>query len=178
MSTLARLVPALVAAALTLAACETTYDFEPTTVGEGDDTDRALRSRTSSQFVRGLYADLLARAPARYEQEIIVGAGQAFRRPVDEERDLVGVLDGVADPAPLRALIIRGVLENPDVALPDKGVVPDPAAFIRDRFRRYLGREPNTYELAAFVDAWRTDAAVGPRTVVRALLGSREYQSR
>ena len=37
--------------------------------------------------------------------------------------------------------------------------------------------DPGAYELASFAAAWREDPAVGPKTVVRALLGSREYQS-
>ena len=170
----------VVAGGVALGACETTYEFESTTVGEGDGTTREARSKTSSQFVRGVYADLLARAPARYNPVLVFGAGADQRAtiPRDEERDLVNLLDGVGDPGPLRSLIVRGLLEDPAAQVPSKEAVADPAAYVRDRFRRYLGREPNPYELAAFVDAWRTDPAVGPRAVIRALLDSREYQSR
>jgi len=49
--------------------------------------------------------------------------------------------------------------------------------YIRDQFRRLLGREPNTYELEAFAAEWENDPAVGPRTVIRAIIASREYQS-
>lgn len=169
-----------VALALAGAACTTTYDFDPATVGEGDGTTRETRSKTSSQFVRGLYADLLSRAPERYGQVIIFGNDPSQRAtiPRDEERDLVNLLDGTADPAPLRSLIVRGMLEDPAAAVPSKESVSDPSAYIRDRFRRYLGREPNPYELQAFVEAWRNDPAVGPRAIIRALLDSREYQSR
>ena len=53
----------------------------------------------------------------------------------------------------------------------------DPAEFIAEQFRRLLGREPSAYELRAFADEWQTDDAVGPRAIIRALVGSREYQS-
>ncbi|HVV88728.1 MAG TPA: hypothetical protein VHE35_37040 [Kofleriaceae bacterium] len=169
---------ALAAALGLAAACDTTYEFDPTTAGDPDTVGHPRISKTSSQFVRGIYADLLSRAPSRYDQLITLGDGTQLRNPIDEERNLDDLLDGVADPGPLRALIVRGVLESPEAAVPSKEAVTDPPAWIRDRFRRYLGREPNAYELAAFVDAWHTDPAVGPRAVIRALLASREYQSR
>ena len=40
-----------------------------------------------------------------------------------------------------------------------------------------LGREPNAYELEVFVAEWTSEPAVGPRTIIRAIIGSREYQS-
>jgi len=49
--------------ALALAACATTYDYDPTTVGDTEGGGRAPRGKTSSQFVRGVYADLLGRTP-------------------------------------------------------------------------------------------------------------------
>ena len=49
---------------------------------------------------------------------------------------------------------------------------------VRDQFRKLLGREPKSHEAYAFLDAWNTDAAAGPKTVIRAIVGSREYQSR
>lgn len=170
----------LVVAALALAAgaCDTTYDFDRTTVGEDDGTSGTARSRTSSQFVRGLFADVLGRAPERYDFVVTVNGQPGFTLPIDEETFLVDTLDGMGDPAPLRALIVKGVVESEEVDLPIKSSVGDPAAFIADQFRRLLGREPNAYELAAFVEAWSSDPAVGPKAVVRALAGSREYQSK
>jgi hypothetical protein len=67
-------------------------------------------------------------------------------------------------------------LHSAEVTIPDKGTVVA-RDYIRDQFRRLLGREPNTYELQAFADAWTRDPAVGPRTIIRAITGSREYQS-
>jgi hypothetical protein len=84
----------------------------------------------------------------------------------------------MGDPGPLRALIVKGLVESDEVDLPAKSAVSDPAAFIADQFRRMLGREPNAYELSAFVEQWQSDAAVGPRAILRAIAGSREYQSK
>jgi hypothetical protein len=83
----------------------------------------------------------------------------------------------MGDSRPLRALLVAGLAASAEVGLPARGDVDDPAEFVGEQFRRLLGREPSAYELRAFVDEWRADDAVGPRTVVRALVGSREYQS-
>ncbi len=169
----------LVAIALALGACtETTYDFDGVTVGEDDGISDQVRSKTSSQFIRGVYADILGRAPERYDFAVSQNGVLAFALPIDEETFLVATLDGMGDPGPLRALIVQGLVGSPETALPSRAEVADPAAFIRDQFRRLLGREPNPYELTAFVGQWHTDPAVGPRAIVRALAGSREYQSK
>ncbi len=160
------------------AACDTTYDFDRTTVGEDDGTTGTARSKTSSQFVRGIYADILGRAPERYDFVVTSGGQPGFTLPIDEETFLVNTLDGMGDPGPLRALIVKGLVESDEVDLPTKSAVSDPAAFITDQFRRMLGREPNAYELSAFVEQWQSDAAVGPKAIVRAIAGSREYQSK
>jgi hypothetical protein len=173
-----RHLPALVAAALALGACDTTYDFDRAPVGDNDNSAGTARSKTSSQFVRGVYADILGRAPERYDFVVTQNGQPGFTLPIDEETFLVNTLDGMGDPAPLRALIVKGVVEGEEVELPAKSAVTDPEAFISDQFRRLLGREPNAYELSAFVAQWQTDAAVGPKAVVRALAGSREYQSK
>jgi hypothetical protein len=60
--------------------------------------------------------------------------------------------------------------------MPEKASV-DAREYIRDQFRRLLGREPNTYELESFAAEWASDPAVGPRTIIRAITASREYQS-
>lgn len=163
---------------LALAACDTAYDFDRTTVGEDDGTTGTARSKTSSQFVRGVYADVLGRAPERYDFVVTANGNPGFTIPIDEETFLVNTLDGMGDPAPLRALIVKGLVESDEVELPTKSSVSDPAAFITDQFRRMLGREPNAYELSAFVQQWQSDAAVGPKAIVRAIAGSREYQSK
>ena len=171
------LAAALAAAALLAAACgETTYVFDDVTVGD-EDGARVPRERSNSQFVRAVYGDLVGRAPESYEFVVSAGGNELLRFPVDEQSLLVDVLEGMGDPRPLRALLTAGLVASDEVSLPERGDVDDPAAFIADQFRRLLGREPSVYELRAFVDQWRSDEAVGPRTVVRALIGSREYQS-
>ena len=163
---------------LALAGCSTTYEFDPFTAG-ADAAGRAPEALGNSQFVRGVYVDLLGRTPEIYDFSIEDAQGnELYSFPIDEQPALVRSLDAMGDPAPLRALLCAGLLGSAEASLPDKADVQDPAAFIRDRFRALLGREPNAYEARAFEDAWRTDEATGPRAVVRAIVGSREYQTR
>jgi hypothetical protein len=167
----------VIALALAVAACgDTTYGFEEVTVGE-DDGARAPRERSNSQFVRAVYGDLVGRAPESYEFAVSAEGEELFRFPVDEQSLLVDVLESMGDSRPLRSLLTAGLVGSAEVELPERDEVEDPAAFISDQFRRLLGRGPSAYELRAFVDEWKADEAVGPRTVVRALIGSREYQS-
>jgi hypothetical protein len=178
-STAARLALGLAVGALVAlgAACETTtYRFEPVDVG-GDPTG-AARPKTNGQWLRALFADVLGRAPESYDFEILDGAGNLLDSfPVDEERVLLGILENLGDPAPLRAIVAAGLTASPEAALPEKDEVEDPGAFIGAQFEKYLGRPPVPYERAAFLAEWEADPAVNPRTVVRALVTSREYQS-
>jgi hypothetical protein len=167
---------ALAALALAAACGDTTYGFDDVTVGE-DDGARQPQERSNSQFVRAVYGDLVGRAPESYEFVVSADGDELFRFPVDEQSQLVDSLEGMGDSRPLRALLTAGLVSSAEVRLPERAEVEDPAAFISDQFRRLLGREPTAYELRAFVDEWQADEAVGPRTVVRALIGSREYQS-
>lgn len=161
--------------ALATACADTTYDYDPATAGDVEGGDRAPRMKTSSQFLRGLYADLLGRTPESYEFAITFGAN-TLRIPLDEEMQLSSVLEGLGDSLPMRNLIVKGLLHSAEVTVPAKTEV-DAEEYISEQFRRLLGREPNAYELGAFVDEWEKDPAVGPRTVIRAITGSREYQS-
>jgi hypothetical protein len=170
-----RLAPILVAAALA-AACTDTYAYEPATAGEAEG-DRQVRARSSSQFLRGLYADLLGRTPERFELVLRINGAELLRLPLDEQAQLAATLEGLGDSLPMRNLIAKGLLHSTEIAIPARASVADPRAYIRDQFRRFLGREPNPYELAQFAGAWASDAAVGPRTIIRAIVGSREYQS-
>ncbi|HEU0030628.1 MAG TPA: hypothetical protein VFQ53_08345 [Kofleriaceae bacterium] len=170
-----RMIAIAVCLALTGAACTDTYDYDPATAGDPEGSARPLRGKTASQFVRGIYADLVGRAPEAYEF-VIRFAGAELRIPLDEERMLVDTLDGIGDSLPMRNLVANGLLHSTEVTVPEKSAV-EPQAFIRDQFTTLLGREPNPYELAAFVTEWQADPAVGPRTVIRAIVGSREYQS-
>ncbi|HUS67424.1 MAG TPA: hypothetical protein VMZ28_22965 [Kofleriaceae bacterium] len=153
-----------------------TYEFQPITAGK--DETRAPRARSNSQLVRAVYADLVGRAPQVYNFLVYDAQGtEVSRFPLDEQALLIDTLDSVGDPTPMRALLIAGLVDSAEVSLPDKDDAGNPAAYITGQFRAFLGREPGAYELAAFTAAWREDPAVGPKTVVRALLGSREYQS-
>lgn len=157
-------------------ASEAEYGFSPIDVGSADST-RAPRPRTNSQFLRGVYADVLGRAPESYEFAISVGGEELLRLPVDEETVFTSALDGVSDVRPLRSLLVTALLSSSELELPEKNKVDDAQGFIAAQFRRYLGREPSSYELAAFAEAWRSDEGVNPRSLVQALLDSREYQS-
>jgi hypothetical protein len=160
-----------------LAACATSYDYDPATAGEGEGSGRPLVAKTSSQFVRTLYADLVGRNPESFTLQITVNGTPAVSTPVDEQSTIVTVLDGLGDSQPMRNLIADGMLHGAEVSLPAKADVPDPRAYITEQFERLLGRDPNVYELETFANAWQTDDAVGPRTIIRAIVGSREYQA-
>ena len=174
---MSRLPAVTLAAALAAAACtDTTYEYEPATAGETEG-ERQPRAKTSSQFLRGLYADVLSRTPETFEFVLRINGAELLRFPLDEEAQLTTVLDGIGDSLPMRNLIAKGLLHSTEAKVPEKAGVPDPRAFVREQFRRFLGREPNAYELEQFAGEWVKDAAVGPRTVIRAIVGSREYQS-
>jgi hypothetical protein len=164
------------ALAAPLSGCSNEYEFEDVAVGDGD-VGREPRARTNSQFVRAVYADILGRSPEIFDFVATAGGQEVFRFPVDEQELLVNALDGNGDPAPMRSLLVTGLLSSDEVDLPRKSEVDDPEEFIRDQFRTLLGREPGVYELEAFASEWESDPAVNPRTVIRALIGSREYQS-
>lgn len=159
-----------------VAACTDVYDYDPATAGEPEGGERAVRGKSSTQFLRGIYADLLGRTPESYEIVISFQGTEVFRFVADEEALLGGSLDGLGDSLPMRNLIANGLLHSTEITIPDKGSV-DARDYIRDQFRRLLGREPNTYELEAFAGEWASDPAVGPRTIIRAIIASREYQS-
>lgn len=157
-------------------ACTDNYQYDPTSAGEPEGGERAPRGKTSTQFLRAVYADLLGRTPESYEIVIKFQGTEVFRFIADEEALLTFSLDGLGDSQPMRNLITNGLLYSAEVQIPNKGAV-DARELIRDQFRRLLGREPNTYELEAFAAEWDADPAVGPRTIIRAIIASREYQS-
>jgi hypothetical protein len=156
--------------------CDHGHGFEPLEVG--GDSRPTTQPKSSSQFVRAVYADLLGRSPEVYDFQLEDADGNdlgAFE--IDESEQLLGTLDSVADETVMRSIVTAGLCASKEVGLPAKDEVADPAAFIGDKFRRLLGREPTAYELAAFVGAWNEDPVVGPAVVVRAIIASREYQA-
>lgn len=170
------LVAALCAALFALPACTTEYDFDPITVGD-DDSGREPRDKANSQFVRSVYADLLGRTPEVFDFSVTVNGEPAFIVPIDEQELLVNTLDGVGDPTPMRALLTTGLVNSAEADIPAKSDVSDAREYIAEQFRRLLGRDPSVYELQTFHDEWQSDSAVTPATIIRALIGSREYQS-
>ncbi len=160
-----------------LPACGTTsYEFDDVDVGDPDGA-RTPRERSNSQFVRAVYSDLVGRTPESYDFVVSADGDELLRFPVDEQSLLVDVLEGMGDSQPLRARLTAGLVASAEVDIPDKDEVDDPEVFIAEQYRRFLGREPSAYELRAFADEWQADQAVGPRAIIRALIGSREYQS-
>jgi len=174
------MIAAVLACAFALGACTETYDYESANAGDEEGEAREPRAKTSSQFLRNVYADLLGRTPESYEFSLTFNGAPALKIPIDEEMELVNVLDGIGDSAPMRNLIVKGLLHSAEVTIPDKATASnagDPRPYIRTQFERLLGRTPNAYELEAFAGEWFKEPAVGPRTIIRAIIGSREYQS-
>jgi hypothetical protein len=165
----------LVGIATIAAGCTEGYDYKPVDVGK-DGSARPLKAKSNAQFIRGTYADVLGRTPETYDFEIDANGTLQSKFQIDEQSTLVTVLDGVGDPAAVRNLVAAGLVDSSEVELPTKADV-DATAFVTDTFHQYLGREPSTYELDAFVRAWNEDPAVDPKVVVRAILASREYES-
>jgi hypothetical protein len=164
------------AAALAASACDTVYEFEEVDVG-GDEAGDEPTQRSNSQFLRAVFADLVGRTPDVHDFTVNLDGDPAFTFPLDETEFLLSALDAVGDPMPMRNVLVAGLVRHAEASVPDKADVADAEQFIRDQFRRFLGREPGAYELRAFLDEWNRGDDVNPRTVIRALIASREYQS-
>lgn len=115
------------------------------------------KAKSERQFLRGLYFDVLERTPSD-----------------DDLRNLRNAMSAMADPAPLRSVLAKVLLDSKDAKLPpfQAGQEQD---FVAQCFERYLLRAPNPKEAEAFAAALRQGAA--PAMVVRALCGSLEYQT-
>lgn len=115
------------------------------------------RTKSERQFLRGLYVDLL-------------------ERPPDEEelRNLRNAMQAMADPAPLRSVLAKVILDSNKARLP-KGGAEGADRFVAECFLRYLAREPTAAEQRTFAQVLREGAR--PEHVVRALVGSLEYQT-
>jgi hypothetical protein len=116
-----------------------------------------LKLRSDRQFIRSLYMDLLERTPS-YE----------------EMRNMRNALLSMADSRPLRAVLAKVILDSRQARLPalEQGAAAD---FVARCFERYLGRAPAQSEATEFTTALQQDGAT-PALVVRALVGSPEYQ--
>lgn len=108
-------------------------------------------------FVRALFVDLLEREPTP-----------------DEAETLRGALDGLGDSRPLRAVVVRMLLDSGKVALPPKASIADPTDWTLEQFRRFLGRDASQDELRTFVTAFH-DEACEPRTILQVLLSDPAY---
>jgi len=108
-------------------------------------------------FVRGLFVDLLGRLPAK-----------------DEVEPMRNALDGLSDSRPLRAVLVRLLLDSGSVDVPAKDAIEDPTEWIAGLFPRLLGREAAPDELATFARTFhRPDCR--PATLLLALLSDPAY---
>ena len=110
-------------------------------------------------YVRSMYVDLMDRLP-----------------DADEARRMETALDGLADPAPLRSVLARLLLDSGETATPERKDVPDPGAWVQGLFERLLGRSASAAELTAFTSALQ-DPACRTTTAVYALVSHPEYQT-
>ena len=115
------------------------------------------RPRSDNQFIRSLYFDLLGRAP-EYQ----------------EFRNMRNALLSMADPAPLRSVMAKVILDSGQADLPKLSRGKEDL-FVKEAFLRYLGRPPSQDELLKFATILR-DPKVEARHVVRSLVTCPEYQ--
>ncbi len=96
--------------------------------------------------------------------------------PADKVEALRGALDSLGDPAPLRSLIVRMLLDADGTKAPRGPAIGEPGSWIEATFVHLLGRKPTEGELTEFLSVCR-DGSDGPELVLYALLTSTEYQS-
>jgi len=73
--------------------------------------------------------------------------------------------------------VVAGLVRSLEVDMPAKESIADPAAWISEQFRRFPRPGAQCVRARHHGARWSDDPAVGPRTVTRAIIGSREYQS-
>lgn len=122
------------------------------------DALQVRRPKSERQFLRGLYVDLLDRVPE-----------------LEELRNLRNAMNAMADPAPLRSVLAKVILDSPQAKLPEAAAGKE-AEFVQSCFRRYLARAPGAKELEVFTGAMLQKGA-RPQQIVRTLVGSLEYQT-
>src|SRR5262245_62378481 len=101
----------LLAAALATG-CTDVYHYDQTNAGKPESGQLALRGKSSAQYLRGIYADLLGRTPDTHEIVIKVNGTEALRFTLDEQALLTGSLDGLGDSQPMRNLNANGLLHS------------------------------------------------------------------
>lgn len=124
---------------------------------------RRPHRKNDLQFIRSLFVDVLGRPPS-YE----------------EFRNMRNALQALADPAPLRGVLGKVLLDSSAALAPP---VPDgPERYPGDRwrpqvtdlFRRFLGRDPSQREMDVFVETLQEKGATW-RTAAQGLLAAPEY---
>jgi hypothetical protein len=108
-------------------------------------------------FVRALFVDLMGHPPEP-----------------EESRRIRSALDGLSEPAPLRSVLARLLLDSKAVRLPAKEEIADPSGWIRAQFERLLGRLTEEQELSVFVESFG-DPACTPATVLHAIVSHPLY---
>ena len=124
------------------------------------DPKRPRRDLTNHQFGRSLYFDLLARTPT-----------------YDELRMVRNALLAMADPAPLRAVLVKIILDSGRAQLPAPPTRDTTAAFVQQCFTTYLRRDATPAEVESFGKELWANQTPNPGLLVRALVGSAEYAS-
>jgi len=109
-------------------------------------------------FVKALFVDVMDRLP-----------------DPEEMRRLRTALDGLSDPAPLRSVLARLLVDSGRARLPKKEEIENPTEWVAALFERLLGRSASQAELKAFVGSFH-EPACRPETIVYALLSHPEYQ--
>ncbi len=122
-------------------------------------TARLTRSfeMTNRMFVRAIFVDLLDRVPTEAEEE-----------PLRE------ALDALSDPAPLRGVLVRMLLDSKKGRAGRNETIQDPAEWVALRFRRHLAREARPDELRTFTEGLNSPGG-GAAMCLAALLTSQEY---
>ena len=118
---------------------------------------KVKRPRSDNQFIRSLYFDLLGRAP-----------------DYQEFRNMRNALLSMADPAPLRSVMAKVMLDSGKAELPELRR-ENRGAFVKMAFLRYLGRGPTQDEMGEFTRILGKPGAEA-KHVIRALITSPEYQ--
>lgn len=114
------------------------------------------RLKTPAMLAQSLYRDLLGRAPS----------------PTELEAARVALMSA-SDPIPVLSVLADTLLKSDEARVPDKNGI-NARDWVTQQFQQILGRQPTPAELQAYVTAL-SQADVTPRTVLQALVSSREY---